>query len=339
MKKRLSVLICLMIALPVVFSFFMPAAAKAEPIKLSYAQFAPAKTFVGVQLERWIAEVEKRTGGKVKIDAFHGGTLLGAKNMMDGVIAGTADIGTLVMAYQPGRFVITNATSLPFGFPNARVASLTLWDLYSKYQPKSFSKVKVLCMYTSGPSNIMSKVPVRSLADLKGLDLRASGGAAKTLKAWGANQIGMPMSATPEALQKGVVKGLFSSLEVMKDFKFAEICKYVTITDAVIYPFSVVMNLDKWNSLPKDVQKVMEDMAREHSEWTGNYMDNHIIEAVEWSKKTQGVEVITLSKEQKAKWDGLLDPIMTDWIADAKKKGYPAEAIVDDIKALMKKNQ
>ncbi len=338
MKKRLTVVFFIM-ALPMVFSFFMPACVAAEPIKLSYAQFAPAKTFVGVQLERWITEVEKRTGGKVKIDAFHGGTLLGAKNMMDGVIAGTADIGTLVMAYQPGRFVITNATSLPFGFPNARVASLTLWDLYAKYKPKSFSKVKVLCMYTSGPSNIMSKVPVRSLADLKGLDLRASGGAAKTLKAWGANQVGMPMSATPEALQKGVVKGLFSSLEVMKDFKFAEICKYVTMTDAVIYPFSVVMNMDKWNSLPKDVQDVMESMAREHAEWTGNYMDKHIIEAVDWSKKTQGVEVITLSKEQKAKWDSLLDPIMTGWIADAKKKGYPADDIVTDIRALMMKNK
>ncbi len=339
MKKQLPVVVLSIIALAMVFSFLTPVSAVAEPIKLSYAQFAPAKTFVGVQLERWIAEVEKRTGGKVKIDAFHGGTLLDAKNMMDGVIAGTADIGTLVMAYQPGRFVITNATSLPFGFPNARVASLTLWDLYLKYKPESFSKVKVLCMYTSGPSNIMSKVPVRSLADLKGLDLRASGGAAKTLKAWGANQIGMPMSATPEALQKGVVKGLFSSLEVMKDFKFAEICKYITMTDAVIYPFSVVMNLDKWNSLPQDVQKVMEDMAREHSEWTGNYMDNHIIESVEWSTKTQGVEVITLAKEEKAKWDKLLDPIMTEWIAETSKKGYPAEAIVSDIKTFMNKNQ
>ena len=339
MKKQLPVIVLSIFALSMVFSFFTPVSAVAETIKLSYAQFAPAKTFVGVQLERWIAEVEKRTGGKVKIDAFHGGTLLGAKNMMDGVIAGTADICTLVMAYQPGRFVITNATSLPFGFPSARVASLTLLDLYLKYKPKSFSKVKVLCMYTSGPSNIMSKVPVRSLADLKGLDLRASGGAAKTLKAWGANQIGMPMSATPEALQKGVVKGLFSSLEVMKDFKFAEICKYVTVTDAVIYPFSVVMNMDKWNSLPKDVQKVMDDMAREHSEWTGTYMDNHIVESMAWSKKTQGVEVITLSKAEKEKWDKLLGPIMADWRVATKKKGYPADAIVADIEAFMKKNQ
>jgi TRAP-type C4-dicarboxylate transport system substrate-binding protein len=104
----------------------------AETITLKYAQFAPKVTFVGKQLERWKAEVEKRTKGKVKVNAFHGGTLLGAKDMMDGVIAGTADIGCLCMAYQPGRFMVTNATSLPLGFPNARVASLTLWDLYNK---------------------------------------------------------------------------------------------------------------------------------------------------------------------------------------------------------------
>ncbi len=314
-----------------------PAPVAAGPIKLSYAQFAPAKTFVGVQLERWIKEVEKRTNNKVKIDAFHGGTLLGAKNMMDGVIAGTADIGSLCMAYQPGRFIVTNATSLPLGFPNARVASLTLSDLYKKYNPKAFSKVKVLCMYTCGTSNIMSKMPIRKLGDMKGVDLRASGGAAKILKAWGANQVGMPMSAVPEALQKGVVKGLFSSLEVLKDFKFAEICKYVTVTDTVIYPFSVVMNMDKWNSLPKDVQKVMDDMAREHAEWTGAYMDKHVIESVAWSKKTQGVEIIDLSKAEKAKWDKLLEPITAEWIAKTKEKGYPAAAIVSDIKAFMKK--
>ncbi len=313
--------------------------AAAGPIKLSYAQFTPAGTFVGVQLERWIKEVEKRTGGKVKIDAFHGGTLLGAKNMFDGVIAGTADIGTLCMAYQPGRFVVTNATSLPLGFPNARVASLTLWDLYKKYDPKAFSKVKVLCMYTCGTSNIMSKMPIRKLEDMKGVDLRASGGAAKILKAWGANQVGMPMSAVPEALQKGVVKGLFTSLEVMKDFKFAEICKYVTVTDTVIYPFSVVMNMDKWNSLPKDVQKVMDDLAKEHAEWVGAYMDKHVIESVEWSKKTQGVEVIELSKAEMAKWNKLLEPITAGWIKSAKEKGVPADAIVADIKAFMKKNQ
>nr|WP_289510060.1 TRAP transporter substrate-binding protein [Desulfovulcanus ferrireducens] len=307
------------------------------PIVLNYANFPPAPTFPCVQMEEWKRKVEERTKGKVLIQTYPGGTLLKAKGMMDGVIAGTADIGCLCMAYQPGRFPITNAISLPLGLPNSTVASLVLWELYKKYTPRSFAKVKVLTMFTTAPSNIMSKIPIRTLEDIKGVPLRASGGAAQILKAWGANRVGMPMPETPEALQKGVVKGLFSSLEVLKDFKFAELCKYVTITNTAVYPFAVVMNMDSWNRLPKDVQKVMEDLGREQCIWTGTYMDNHVAEALEWSQKTQGVEVIKLSKEEKARWDKLLDPIVDQWVKDMTAKGLPAAQIVEDIKSMIKK--
>jgi TRAP-type C4-dicarboxylate transport system substrate-binding protein len=213
-----------------------------------------------------------------------------------------------------------------------------LWDLYEKYKPEEFAKVKVLTMFSTAPSNIMSRVPIKTLEDIKGVPLRASGGAAQLLSAWGANCVGMPMSETPEALQKGVVKGLFSSLEVMKDFKFAELCKFVTMTDTPVYPFAVVMNMDSWNKLPKDVQKVFDDLRVEQCEWTGTYMDNHVIESMEWSKKEQGVEVIELSKEEKARWDALLEPIIEKWVADNKDK-IPAEQILADIEALAKKHQ
>jgi hypothetical protein len=83
---------------------FIPAPATAGPIELNYANFPPAPTFPCIQMERWKQEVEKRTGGKVAVKTFPGGTLIDAKGMMDGVIAGTADIGCLCMAYQPGRF-------------------------------------------------------------------------------------------------------------------------------------------------------------------------------------------------------------------------------------------
>ncbi len=315
-----------------------PGAVAAETISLSYANFPPAPTFPCVQMERWKTEVEKRTGGQVQIKTYPGSTLLGAKEMMDGVIAGQADIGNLCMAYQPGRFIVTNATSLPLGIPNAHVGSLVLWDLYQKYQPKAFSQVKVLTMFTTAPANIMAKKPVRSLEDIKGLDLRASGGAAQILKAWGANQVGMPMSATPEALQKGVVQGLFSSLEVMKDLKFAETCKYVTITDTVIYPFAVVMNMERWKALPPEVQKVMDDLAREQAEWTGTYMDGHVQKAMDWSVATHKVEVVNLDAAARTEWDGRLQFITADWIKDATAKGFPAQAIVDDIKELTRKH-
>jgi len=322
-------------------SFFatlmIPQAVVAEQIKLNYANFPPASTFPCVQMERWKKVVEKRTGGKVVVNTFPGSTLLGAKNMLDGVIAGQADIGCLCMAYQPGRFMVTNAVGLPLGFPNSRVSSLVLWDIYKKYKPKAFAKVKVLTMFSTAPSNIMCKKPIRNLDDLKEMELRASGQAAKVLRAWGAVPVGMPMPQTIEALQKGVVQGLFTALEVLMDFKIAEMCRYVTITNTVCYPFAVVMNMDKWNSLPKDVQKVLDDLGTDQSEWTSNYYDNHVKEAIEWSKKTYNVEFIQLSKKEKAKWDKLLEPIINEWVENARAKGLPAETIVGDIKALKKK--
>lgn len=309
----------------------------ADVIKLTYANFPPAPTFPCVQMERWKTEVEKRTNSKVSVQTFPGGTLLDAKEMMDGVISGQADIGCLCMAYQPGRFMVTNATALPLGIPCSRVGSFVLWDLYNKYQPKEFADVKVLTMFTTAPANIMSKKPVRTLDDIKGIDLRASGEAAQILKAWGANQVGMPMSSTPEALQKGVVQGLFTSVEVMKDFKFAEICKFITLTETNIYPFAVVMNKKKWNALPEDVKKVFDDLAEEQCLWTGEYMDGHVLEAIEWSKTEQGVEVISLPADQLAQWNALLEPNVKEWLEIAKKANLPAEEILADIKTFIKK--
>lgn len=307
----------------------------AEVIKLNYANFPPAPTFPCVQMERWKVEVEKRTNGQVLVNTFPGGTLLEAKGMMDGVIAGQADIGNICMAYQPGRFIVTNATSLPLGIPDAKVGSIALLKLYEKYLPKEFEDVVVLTMFTNAPGNVMSKVPVKTLEDMKGLDLRASGGANEILKAWGANPVGMPMPATVEALQKGTVKGLFSSLEVMKDFKFAENCKYVTMTETVIYPFAVIMNKAKYASLPEDVKKVFMDLKEEQALWTGTYMDEQIQAAIAWSKESNNVEFISLSADEKAKWDARLEFMIGDWIKDATEKGLPAEEIVADIKAFI----
>jgi TRAP-type C4-dicarboxylate transport system substrate-binding protein len=307
----------------------------AKTISLNYANFPPAPTFPCVQMEQWKTVVETRTEGAVRINTFPGGTLLGAKEMMDGVISGQADIGCLCMAYQPGRFTVTNAVSLPLGIPDSRVGSLVLTDLFNTYKPKAFDKVKVLAMFTTAPANIMSRKRLATLDDLKGINLRASGGAAEILKIWGANQIGMPMSATPEALQKGVVQGLFSSLEVMKDLKFAEECPYATMTNTVVYPFAVVMNLDRWNALSPEVKTVMENLAREQAVWTGTYMDNHVKDAVEWSKKTHNVEFVELDDTTAATWNKVLSPITERWITTASEKGFDGKAIVETLQRLI----
>ncbi|MBW1803854.1 MAG: TRAP transporter substrate-binding protein [Deltaproteobacteria bacterium] len=338
MKKKWEMVFMGVVLIAFFGMIFFPTSVVAGPVKLRYACFTPAPAFPSIQMERWKKEVEKRTGGKVAITTYNGGTLLNAKNMMDGVVAGQADIGVLVTAYQPGRFIVTNATSLPIGFPDSLVASLTLWDFYRKYKPREFDEVKVLTMFTNPPADLLTKKPMRKLEDLQGKNLRGSGGAAKVLKAWGANPIGMPISEAAESLQKGVIDGMLSSAEVMKFFKFAESCRYMTKTASVIYPFAVVMNWDSWKRLPKDVQKVMDDMATEHSIWMGEFNNRMVGETTAWSKKNYNVEVITLPKEEKARWDKKVEPITAGWIKKAKKRGLPAEKMVEDIKALARKH-
>jgi TRAP-type C4-dicarboxylate transport system substrate-binding protein len=316
--------------------FAIPAQAQ---IKLSYANFPPAPTFPCVQMERWKTEVEKRTNGKVKVDTYPGSTLLNPKNMFDGVIAGTADIGCLATSYQPGAFPVVEAVDLPLGWPSATVASVSLWDLVDKYKPKEFEKVKVLTMFTCPPANIMSMKPVRTLAEIKGYELRASGTGAKILELLGAAPVAMPQSDVPEALQKGVIKGNVSSLEVLKDFKYAEYCRHVTgNVNLFVVSFAVVINQAKWNFLPDDVKKVFDALRKEQAIWTGKYVDNHVNEALKWSKETfKDFQIYNLSKDELSKWYALLNPMADKYLKDYEAKGIPTKAILDDVTKLKEK--
>jgi len=320
------VLTCLILA-----ATLFPVSAKADPIKLTYANFPPAATFPCVQMERWAKEVEKRTNGKVNVQTFPGGTLLPAKNIFDGVTAGTADIGNFAMSYQPGRFPVSEAVDLPVGFKSSQVASLVLYDLIEKYKPKEFEKVKILTVFTCPPTDFMTSSPVRSLKDLRGKELRVSGTGAEMVKLLGAIPIAMPQSETPEAIQKGVVKGVVSSMEILKDFNFAAYCPYATDANLFVVSFAVVMNQDKWNTLPPDVKKVMDELRREQTVWTGKYVDDHVKEALVWSKQKYNHQVIQLPATEKAEITKLLTPIVNSYIQRVTAQGIPGNEIMNDI--------
>lgn len=326
-----------LIATLFLFVLVTPVLLEAQTIKLTYANFPPSQTFPSIQMDRWAKEVEKRTGGKVKVQTFPGGTLLPAKNIFEGVIAGTADVGNFAMSYQPGRFPVSEAVDLPLGFTSARVASLVLFDIIEKYKPKEFEKVKVLTAFTCPPTDLMTTKPVKALADLKGMELRVSGTGADVIKRLGGIPIAMPQSETPEALQKGIVKGIVSSMEILQDFNFAAYCPYATDANLFVVSFAVVMNKAKWDSLPADVKKVLEELRREQAEWTGTYVDNHVKEALAWSKQKYGHQVFQLSAADRAAIPKLVKPIVDEYVVRATAQGVPATQILDDISKMRKK--
>ena len=332
MRKRfaLSAVLCLALLVPI-FLISPPLTESQTVITLKYANFPPATTFPCVQMERWAKEVEKRTQGKVKVQTFPGGTLLPAKNIFDGVLSGMADIGNFAMSYQPGRFPVSEAIDLPLGFTSAKSASLALYDLIEKYNPKEFEKVKIITLFTCPPADLMTSKPVRSLKDLKGMELRVSGTGSDVIKRLGGIPVAMPQSETPEAIQKGVVKGIVSSMEVLKDFNFAAYCPYATEANLFVVSFAVVMNKDKWNSLPQDVKKVIDDMRREQAEWTGKYVDDHVKESLAWSKQKYNHQVIEFPGSDKVEIPKLLKPMIDDYTKRVSGQGINGEQVVKDV--------
>lgn len=324
MKKQLY--------LKIIITFFsialLSVSAVAAPIKLRYANFPPAPTFPCVQMERWADEVKKRTDGKVIVDTFPGGTLLQSRNMFDGVLKGVADIGSSCPAYEPGRFPLLSGIGLPVGFLNCEVSSRVFWRLTQEFKPKEIADFKIITMFTSAPSYITTKDPVRSIEDLKGMPIRVTGDTLEIVKVLEASPISMPMTDLPEALQKGVVKGYAASREVLMDMKFAEMVKYVTDYPLATVSFAVVMNKEKWNSLSSDVQKVIDDLSEEQAIWTGKYMDNHVVKSLNWAQKEHGLKMISLTPAEKAKWGQRHKPIVDKWVQDTEAKGLPGKAFL-----------
>ncbi|MEW6672667.1 MAG: TRAP transporter substrate-binding protein [Thermodesulfobacteriota bacterium] len=310
--------------------FVLSVDAKDQPLKLSYAFFAPAGTFPGKQMAHWAKELEKRTDGLVQVQTFPGGTLLGAGEMYDGVLRGVADIGLGSPSYDPGRFPLTSGLCLPVKFPNATVASLTLLDIMNEFKPAEFKQFKIITMFTNEPGYIMSRKSIESLADLKGVKLRAAGTGVPVLKMLGAAPVGMPMPQVPESVQTGVIDGAMTSREVLKDFKLAEQLRHVLDYPTVVVAFAAVMDQKKWDALPEKVKKVIDELAREMAVWTGQYHDKQNVEdALIWAKKEYNLQTHALSESETGKWDAQLAPMVEDWVKEMEAKGLPAKKFID----------
>jgi TRAP-type C4-dicarboxylate transport system substrate-binding protein len=223
-KKTLFTSLCVLSVLFCAFVVFNTSAVSQEKqLKLSFANFFPASHFTNKeQFPLWIKEVEEASGGKIKITNYPGQTLLEAPEMFQGVKKGTADIGHGSTGYHRNVFLVTEAFELPgIYFGSASANSMVMLEGYKKFKPAEFSEVKVMYLMAVGPGFLYTKKPVRSLEDLKGMRLRATGPVADCLKKLGATPIAMTMPEVYDALSKGVLDGQIAPQEVLEAWKQA----------------------------------------------------------------------------------------------------------------------
>jgi TRAP-type C4-dicarboxylate transport system substrate-binding protein len=300
--------------------------APTEVIELTYSNFFPPTHLHSVLVDQFCQEIEERTDGWVKITHYPGGSLTPAPQVYDGVVEGISDMGMSVLAYTMGRFPTTELVDLPHGYPSGWVASMVANDYYNKFKPEEFNDVHVLYFHAHGPGIILTvDKPVRKLEDMKGLVLRSTGVGAQIAEALGATGYAASQGDAYELMSKGVIDGSVTPPEVLKGWNQADIVKYITTCYEVGYTADmfVVMNKDKWESLPNQYKDVFNDVCEEWKEKHAKVWSYYDKVAVNYFLTFEGREIIELSPDETARWVTAAEVVKDNYMAEKGDMGLP----------------
>ncbi len=281
----------------------------AETVTLRFSHFWPATSAIQKEVfEPWAKKIEEDSKGRLKVELYPSATLSKPTVTYDAAVKGTVDIGSQAQGYTAGRFPLSQIAELP-GLSNTSTQMgcimQTLYDngtIASEYEDSH-----LLFMYGTGSGSLhTTKKAIKKPEDMKGLRIRRpSAVAGDLIESMGASPVGMPAGDVYTSIQKGVIDGLSFPWEALKSFRIDELTKYHTHMPFYTSGLMVTMNKAKYESLPDDLKKVIDDnsgmvMAKK----VGEVFDKHD-QAVIDEVKAKGHEVTEIP-------DPLNDP---DWKA------------------------
>lgn len=322
----------------------MSAAAAAAEFEFKLHHFlgpkSPAQTKM---LEPWAKSIEDASGGRIKIDIYPSMSLGGAPpELVSQVRDGVVDIIWTVNGYTPGLFPRTEVFELPFIHTNDPVATnLAMADMFDEYLKDDYKGMKVLFLHVhAGQAIQMASEPVHKPEDLGGKKMRIpTRTGAWVIEALGASPVAMPVPDLPQALSKGVVDGALIPWEIIPALSLQEQTKYqIEGYDKTRFgttTFQVSMNLDKWNSLPEDIQKIF--LEKSSGDWikqVGEIWRANDDNGIKVAEKA-GNEHITLTKEETDAFKDKLEPVVDRWIKDVDSQGIDGEALVKKARELV----
>jgi TRAP-type transport system periplasmic protein len=310
----------------------------AQTIELKMAHFmSPLHIQHQQSFVPFTQEVESLTGGKVKIRIYPGGALGDALQLADAVKTGVTDIAFIVPSYTTGRFLRTSVFDLPFIFDNAVQATEVLYEVYDEYLAEDFKDYKVLWFYSCDTGQLHSVVkPIRKLEDRQGMKMRApSSNMSEALRLLGANPVSMPLSELAVALDKNVIDGVLSPGTSLTDFKLTAVIKNTTMIDFYISPMAVIMNKEKFNSLPDYAKKALEQASgKNRGLKAAKIYDDYAQLSLKDLSDTGKIKIFNLSPAEKKKFVEKVAKMKMDWVTKNKTRGIPAQELLNKVDLL-----
>lgn len=234
--------------------------------ELKFANFTPPfHTINQSVIEMLNTEISAATNGELTVRGYHGGELgAGPVEQYVRVLQGVADMGWGLPGYTSSQFGRTMIAELPGVFADGAPGYPGLLAAYDEFLAPEFPGTKLLALWTSEPNiMIMRNAEIRTPADLAGLKIRVAGAtAAEVAVALGATPVQMPINEVYNALQTGLIDGVFTGSSTLIDFKLDEVADSLIIGAPLgRLTFYTVMTQSRYDGLPADQQAAIDAVA------------------------------------------------------------------------------
>ena len=318
-----------------------------QSVTLKFHTFMPPLSNVWLNMHKaWMSKVEKDSAGRIKFEAYPAMQLGGTPvQLYDQARDGVVDIVWTLPGNTAGRFPRIELFELPFMMSNAEATSKAYWEYTQTMAPDEFKDTQVIALHVHGPGVIHTvDKPVKSVADLKGLKMRApTRQVNKMMGSLGATPVGMPLPAIPDALSKGTIQGCVIPWEVVPSVKVHELTKYHAEFDPAggsLYTttFVMAMNKAKYGSLPPELKKVIDNNSgMATSAWLGKVQQAGDA-AGRKAASDHGNTIFTVSPVEAQEFRRKSRAIEVEWVEDMNKRGYDGRKLLDTARSLIDKH-
>jgi len=328
MKKSLLIFI---ISFWLVFSMSFSSQAKTV---LKAGHISPKTSNEGKGADRFVELVAQKTKGEIVVEMYPSEQLGKAVAMIDSTIIGNQDIyvgGNVEFErFSPGLKALGLNYSVRDQGHFRKVLASPIWKEVF-IDPLDKAGLKVLDSdWERGPFRVLvSKRPVKSCDDLKGLRLRIA-----PLDTWrrswtalGCNVVVLPWTDVYLGLKQGMVEAVTAPFDLLYSMKFTEIAKYVTRTDEYWGLLTVMMNKKTFESLKPDYQKALIEAADEAGKYYMELGEKSVKEDLDKMKKEHGIEYTVLDTKPCAE---KMQPV----IRELEKEGFIPAGLFDKIQAI-----
>ncbi len=303
--------------------------AHAETIELKLSHFIPPNHTFHKWALMWAQQLEKESGGQLKVTIYPNGQLVGPPNrQFDAARNGITDIAFTLHGVTPGRYAMTELANLPFTWPKAGSGSSVTGPRMTElanYLAPEHQGLHILYMSVANPVVFYSKVPIRKIEDFKGLKIRYAGVQNKFLiDALGGVPLPVPPPESQDALAKGIVEVAMFPHEAGVAYDLGSVVKYATEPPAATATFALVMNAAKYDALPPNLKALIDKTTGV----AGSKQFGTMWEEAEKSGRalliSKGLEIVTLPDSDVGKMKQLMAPHVEAAIAALEKDGKPA---------------